>query len=137
MNPPGERRIPGTPESWLAHADSDMQLALLGRSNENILPEQVCFHAQQAAEKAIKCVLLLSKTDFPLIHDIEALLEIADNAGIDIPDNIRVAGVLTPYAVELRYPGPWEQVADADADAALAVAEHVVVWAKKQCEVSG
>ncbi len=58
MNPQNERRIPGSPEEWLFHAESDLRLARLGSLDPQIIRGQVCFHAQQAAKKAIKGVLL-------------------------------------------------------------------------------
>jgi HEPN domain len=58
MNPQNSRRIPGSPEEWLSHAQSDLRLAHLGFKDPQIIRGQVCFHAQQAAEKAIKGVLL-------------------------------------------------------------------------------
>lgn len=44
----------GSPDDWLEHAASDLKVARL--AHEEILSEHVCFHAQQAAEKAIKAV---------------------------------------------------------------------------------
>jgi HEPN domain-containing protein len=71
------------------------------------LREQVCFHAQQAAEKALKAVLVSWRIDFPYTHDIKGLLRIAETSGIVIPPTIQQAALLTPYAVETRYPGDW------------------------------
>lgn len=48
----------------MAHALSDLNLARLGQEKEDILHEQICFHAQQAVEKALKAVLLFNKVDF-------------------------------------------------------------------------
>jgi hypothetical protein len=73
MKPRGRRRkrlAPSSPKEWLAHAESDLNLARLAKDRDNVLPEQVCFHAQQAAEKALKAVLLHHKIEFPFIHDI-------------------------------------------------------------------
>jgi HEPN domain-containing protein len=74
MKPRSRRRKrskPGSPEERLAHAESDLNLARLGKNRDDVLPEQVCFHAQQAAEKALKAVLRHRKIEFPLIHDNE------------------------------------------------------------------
>lgn len=106
----GKQPAPGSPEEWLAHAESDLNLARLAKDREEILPEQVCFHAQQAAEKALKAVLLHRKVEFPFIHDIEALLEIMTQSGLLVPPNVANAGALTPYAVEARYPGYEEEI---------------------------
>lgn len=53
------------PSDWLAHAESDLNLARLAKGHENILAEQVCFHAQQATEKALKAVLLIDTSSSP------------------------------------------------------------------------
>lgn len=88
MKPRARRRkrsTLGSPEEWLAHAESDLNLARLGKDRDDVLPEQVCFHTQQAAEKALKAVLLHRKIEFPFIHDIEALLEIMTQSGLLVP----------------------------------------------------
>ena len=129
MNPKSNRRIPGSPEEWMDHAGSDLRLAHLAAGDESIKREQVCFHAQQAAEKAIKAVLLSQQVDFPLTHDIEELLELAEGGGLVLPGDVRDAGILTPYAVESRYPGHWMDIPDVHE--ALQAAEHVVGWAER------
>jgi len=57
MNPPTRRPLDPQPERWLAHARSDLAVARLGLQRD-VLPEQLCFHAQQVVEKAFKAVLL-------------------------------------------------------------------------------
>ena len=44
MTPRGKRPPLGSPEDWLACAQSDLNLALLARDHKGILPEQICFH---------------------------------------------------------------------------------------------
>ena len=53
------RPSPGTPEDWLRHAKSDLAVARDVEANPDVLPNQTAFHAQQAAEKAIKAVMVL------------------------------------------------------------------------------
>ena len=132
MKPRGRRRKrskPGSPEEWLAHAESDLNLARLGKDRNDVLPEQVCFHAQQAAEKGLKAVLLHRKIEFPFIHDIEALLEIMTQSGLVVPPDVAEAGALTPYAVEARYPGYEEEITPSQVAEAIRLAESVVSWA--------
>jgi HEPN domain-containing protein len=132
MKPRGRRRKrskPGSPEEWLAHAESDLNLARLGKDRDDVLPEQVCFHAQQAAEKGLKAVLLHRKIEFPFIHDIEALLEIMTQSGLVMPPDVTDAGALTPYAVEARYPGYEEEITPSQVAEAIRLAERVVSWA--------
>jgi HEPN domain-containing protein len=51
------RKMPGSPREWLNHAKSDLRLAHLAAKDKLVRREQACFHAQQAAEKAINAVL--------------------------------------------------------------------------------
>lgn len=126
----GKAATPGSPSEWLAHAASDLSLARLAKTRQEILPAQVCFHAQQAAEKALKAVLLHQRIEFPLIHDIEELLELAKAAGLALPPTVTEAGALTPYAVEARYPGQLEEVTPTDLDEAVHLAGQVLAWAQ-------
>ncbi len=116
----------GSPNDWLQHAQSDLNLARLASRDKEILPEQVCFHAQQAAEKALKAVLLFKKIEFPPIHDIDELLELAVRNRLTVPSDVNEAGALTLYAVETRYPGQLESLTPSDVDEALRIAESVL-----------
>lgn len=130
MNPPRKSRIPATPQEWLLHAKSDLKLAKLGL-NEDVLPEQICFHAQQAVEKTLKAILLSRKVDFPFTHDLEELLDSLEAAKIEIPPNLSDVGALTPYAVETRYPGYWGEISENDVSEAVSFAEKAIEWAEE------
>lgn len=116
---------------WFAHARSDYDLAVLINDQSDAFSEQICFHAQQAVEKALKAVLTNKNIEFPLIHDIRELIAIAEENGIDIPNEVRSADELTPYAVETRYPGDWDSVTAEEVNEAMTIAEDVLKWAKK------
>jgi len=131
MNPPDRKRLPASPKEWLSHAISDLKLARLGRKHQDVLYQQICFHAQQAVEKALKAVLLFGKINFPLTHDIQELIDIFEKAGVSLPSSFLDAGNLTPYAVETRYPGYWGEITEFDVDEAIKIAEMVVAWAEK------
>lgn len=137
MNPEDLTRVPGSPKEWMEHAQSDLRLAQLASGDPAIRREQVCFHAQQAAEKSIKAVLLLHDIGFPLTHDIEELLSLAESNGLLFPDEVRDAGLLTPYAVETRYPGSWLGVGDSEVQEAMRAAEQTVAWARNAISGSG
>ncbi len=126
MNPPDKKRLLVSPEDWLIHALSDLKLARVGKEDPEILSEQTCFHAQQAVEKSLKAVLLFSKVDFPLTHDLRDLLEVFETSDIALPENFKEVDVLTPYAVESRYPGYWEVITDQDVVEAFSLAEKVL-----------
>lgn len=54
---------PADPRAWLIRAYSNLRLAEKGPSKE-IMLEDLCFNAQQAAEKALKAVCIYKKIDF-------------------------------------------------------------------------
>jgi HEPN domain-containing protein len=92
----------------------------------------LCFHAQQAAEKAIKALLILHGVSFPYVHDLATLLTLFEKAIGDLPDSIRQAERLTPFAVEMRYPGAAPPVEEEKYREAIELAGEVVRWAEKQ-----
>lgn len=129
MNGQHDKRLPGSPQEWLNHAASDLALANLGAGAEDVLPEQICFHCQQTVEKTLKAVLLHNKISFPLTHDIETLLELAEEQKILLPSWADEMTLLTPYAVETRYPGHWDILQETDIQDALIIAKHALQWA--------
>lgn len=131
INPEEFRRVPGSPQEWLDHAESDLRSAQLAGREPSIRRELACFHAQQAAEKAIKAVPLRHGISFPPTHNIEHLLPLAERGGVAVRDEARNAGFLTPYAVETRYPGPWPEVNPSELEEALEMAEQTLVWARR------
>lgn len=120
---------PGTPSDWLRHARSDLALARSFRS-QDVLIEDLCFHAQQAAEKSIKAVLLHMGIPFPYTHDIARLVTLLKEAHMMWPDELDEAATLTPYAVEARYPGLGTEASEEDHRRAVDIAARVLDWAE-------
>ncbi len=63
---------PDDPREWLNRAHSNLVLAQT--PGEDIYLEDLCFNLQQAAEKAIKGLLIKHGVAFPYVHDIGELL---------------------------------------------------------------
>jgi HEPN domain-containing protein len=90
---------------WLAKADSD--LAASQRLLEAGGPyDAVCFHAQQAAEKALKAWLAVADAPIPRTHNLEELQALC----LALPPPEIASGIealdlsdLTAFAVEARY----------------------------------
>jgi HEPN domain-containing protein len=116
---------------WLRRAKSNLTRAKIYGGIEGVLYEDCCFDAQQAAEKAIKAVLIHLGRSFPKTHSIPDLLTFVESAGLAFPQDIREAAVLTDYAVTTRYPGPAEDIAKEEYDRAVALARRVVDWAEE------
>jgi HEPN domain-containing protein len=102
---PPKRKAPDDPLEWLNRARSNLARAKADLRLPEVYLEDLCFDAQQAAEKAIKAVLLNLRVPFPYIHDLTELLDLVQNAGKRIPKPVREAGRLTRFAVVTRYPG--------------------------------
>jgi HEPN domain-containing protein len=94
-----------------------------------VLFEGLCFHAQQAAEKAVKAVLLTRGVPVPQTHDIGRLLDLL-LPDMVLPAQVRQAAGLTEYADSSRYPGDFEPVEETEYREAVRLAEAVVSWAE-------
>lgn len=121
----------GTPQEWLKRAKSNLALAKQPKTVD-IYWEDLCFETQQAAEKALKAVLLSKKIQFRFVHDLAELITLLENNGVSLPKGVRTSAILTDYSVEARYPGPFEPVTKEEFKKALKIAEGVVAWAEKQ-----
>jgi HEPN domain-containing protein len=95
----------------------------------------LCFDAQQAAEKAVKAVLVLKGRRFAKTHDRAELLALVEDTGVTVPAAVLEAKGLTPYAVAGRYPGISEDATEEDHREALAIAGAVVGWAENLVDV--
>jgi HEPN domain-containing protein len=127
---PPERFPPDDPREWLNRARSNLSRAKATIPDAYL--EDLCFDAQQAAEKAIKAMLLKKGVAFPYVHDLARLLTLLGEAGEEIPEAVRRAEDLTRYAVVTRYPGLTEPVTEAHYQEAIASAETVVHWAEER-----
>ncbi len=125
-----ERLPPDSPREWLNRAKSD--LAIAQTQIEGAYLEDLCYHAQQCAEKSFKATLLHHIGSFPFIHDLSELANRLQSSGISLTDDVRNAVALTEYAVEGRYPGPDEPVTEEQWQTALKMATYVLEWAAKQ-----
>lgn len=133
--PPPEG-VPLAAFRYLEQAESDLAYARLGSGQEGIRPELVCFHAQQAAEKALKAVLLAQPVKPPFIHDIGVLLGRLEEQQVAVPEELQDAAPLTIYAVRFRYPDDDHGVEQQDVVEAIRVAASVVAWANDQVKAS-
>jgi HEPN domain-containing protein len=111
--------------AWLAKADMDLRAA--GHELTAVPPftGDAVFHAQQAAEKALKGLLAWHDTPSRRTHD---LAEIGRQCAAIVPTLesllIRAAG-LTQYAWKFRYPGEPHEPSREEAERAIALAREV------------
>ena len=128
------KQIAGTSADWLKRAQSSLALAKVPRPKD-ALWEDLCYYAQQAAEKALKAVLVKRKIPFRFVHDLDELINTLEEHGQKLPDQVKKSVVLTGYAVATRYPGNYEPVSRDEWKDAVTLAETVVSWATKIIDV--
>ena len=116
------------PAAWLRYARGDLALAQVPLPEDSFY-EQLCFHAQQAVEKAVKAVLIINNISYPKTHNIRTLLDLLPKE-IVLPTDVDAATTLTDYAVSGRYPDKVEEVNEEEYREAVRLAEAVVQWAE-------
>ncbi|WP_420456740.1 HEPN domain-containing protein [Rubrivirga sp.] len=129
---------PGDPAAWLAYARSDLLLAET-EPPSGVYLELLCFHAQQAAEKAVKAVILHRTRSEPAFsHSIRRLARDAKRAGASgFPLSAEASEALTQYAVLTRYPADLGEVDAAEWQRAIDDARAVVEWAEARLTADG
>lgn len=122
----------GLAGEWLEYAREDLHTAQVLVSGSSAPPRQSCWLAQQAAEKAIKSLLVLEQIDFPFTHDLAALRELVPQRYALRDANLDFAP-LNRWATEARYPGEL-QATEADATEAVDLAARVVELVERDFE---
>jgi HEPN domain-containing protein len=121
--------------TWLRYAKEDLQ-ASQELAKAGINPRQVCFLAQQAAEKAIKAILIFCQIDFPKTHDVEVLINLVPRGWL-VKGCIGNASILTEWAVEARYPGNWPEATEDEATSALLAAAEILQTVEGDLQLKG
>ena len=111
---------------WIAKANQDLQAcATLLEATDAPFFYPSCFHAQQAAEKYFKALLTWRQIEFSKTHDIGRLLKLLETTDPDVVAGLRGAAALTPFGVEIRYPGDQPEPTANEARQALDLARDV------------
>jgi hypothetical protein len=83
----------GSPEDWLRHAKADLALAASPLPRDGLY-STLCFHAQQAAEKSIKAILVFRGIEFPKVHILTRLIDLLPSdiiRTVDLLESARLA----------------------------------------------
>lgn len=110
---------------WRDKADSDVRLAAWALEAPEPIIAGACFHAQQAAEKYLKAVLVAQETRFPPTHDLGTLIALLVPTFPEVEPLRERADALTEYAVEIRYPDALREPRESDARRAIENAQHI------------
>lgn len=117
---------------WLSFAEADLGVAEhLDKTYHPKPLEIICFHCQQAAEKAVKSIIVLngSQGGIPKKHDLFLLLNQIRNMVSIEEKYYDYADILAPYGVAMRYPNELF-LEDRHAEKAIQMANEFVKWAK-------
>jgi HEPN domain-containing protein/predicted nucleotidyltransferase len=100
-----ERRPHESIKDWLERIDQDLRaLEAILDAGESVAWGAAGFHAQQAAEKYLKILLVQAGVHPPKTHRMEELIGLVRSEGYDFPPFTDECQLLNPYAVSIRYP---------------------------------
>lgn len=124
-------RDPEEVREWIAKAEEDFSGAVhLNRRKRHPLPNLVCFHAQQCAEKYLKAYLISRKTSPPRIHDLVVLLDLCVSCDASFEHLREPCLQLDPYSVLFRYPG--QDALPEDVPTVLSAARKVRLFMRRR-----
>ena len=111
---------------------ADMDLGVAKYLMENYYPkplEIICYHCKQAAEKAIKALVVSCGTQggMPKLHDLSFLLNQVKNFVKIEEKYYDYADTLTPYGVSVRYPNEMF-LEERHTKEAIQYAEEILEW---------
>lgn len=93
-------------KEWIKKAAADYEGSVqLSRRKKKPLPDLVCFHCQQCAEKCLKGFLIYHQAPFPKTHDLLLLLDLCIPFQLSLEMHRELFEFLNPYSVVFRYPG--------------------------------
>jgi len=98
-------------------------------SNEKIRDEIIGFHAQQAAEKLLKALLMAKNIPYRRTHDLRELIDLIRDNDIEFPESLMEIRTLSPFAVEFRYDYiPLEEEEEFNRKKALEMVQKLRKW---------
>ncbi len=124
MRPP-EEATQDLLRQWLAKAEEDFAVAQHLLSENTPYLGTIGFHAQQAAEKFLKAVLVHYQVEFPKTHDLGNLLDLIALVNPLLADSLRSATALNPFGATMRYPSDLPELTVDDARTAVGLVAAV------------
>jgi HEPN domain-containing protein len=113
------------PEAWFRKAEHDLLSAANNMAAAETPWDQVCFNAQQAAEKYLKGFIVLRGGVPPKTHDLVALLSLCAASAAELSQFEEDCRTLSRLGWTSRYPDT-PNVDEADGRAAVALSRRIV-----------
>lgn len=112
-------------QRWMSYSREELTLAEVIAPDADSSARLICWHSQQAVEKALKAVLIISGIAFPRTHNLVALRALLP-AALSEKMDISELAELTQWGTESRYPGDWDEPSAEEAAAMIDAAQGVV-----------
>ena len=112
-------------KAWLGKADTDLRAAAHELTATPPFAADGVFHAQQAAEKAMKGLLTWHDAPFRKTHDLAEIGLQCTRLAPSLESLLERASVLTQYAWKFRYPSEPDEPSREEAERAIALAREV------------
>ena len=118
----------GLADKWLKYARMDYDIAVYDKGFYPVPIEIICYHCQQAGEKALKAILAYHDEEIPHIHNLYSLLRLCSKYYSNIlTDLAEQSNRLTDFSVLTRYPNEIE-LDETDMKSALKNAEQILSY---------
>ena len=124
-------------KEWLSFAQDDYDFAV--GAQQHFWPKhmaKICYHCQQATEKALKAVLAYNEVLIPRTHNIERLIEECAKLNHHVHIDELIASKMTDFATISRYPDEDIDCTEADVQIALKCAKYILESVTKYIENS-
>jgi HEPN domain-containing protein len=118
-------------QQFLKLADDDLRLSELIIEDQEPIYWAVAFHAQQCAEKALKCLLTFYDIRAGKTHDISKLILLSLSCCPGLAKFKEQANTLTAYAVDFRYPSQVDEINKKEAIEAVEIARNIFEYILK------
>ncbi|MEO9096616.1 MAG: HEPN domain-containing protein [Candidatus Baltobacteraceae bacterium] len=116
---------------WLNGAAQDIAIARAGMA---LWPSAACFHAQQAAEKALSAALVVRCGDVVRTHALTVLEAELREAGVDADERtLGALRTLDKYYAPTRYP---DALGDVDPTTAFTESEAIDAIERAECVIA-
>ncbi|MBN1604437.1 MAG: HEPN domain-containing protein [Chitinispirillaceae bacterium] len=115
---------------WLRKANRDLLSARILLFNETPVADTACFHCQQAVEKTLKAFLIFHSIRFDRVHNLSYLMQLCEKQNSEFVSFREITEELTPFAVEIRYPGVIVELPIKEAKRVLMMTEKLLVFIK-------
>ena len=120
-------------QRWIEKAKEDIKAAKLLLDSSANLNSIVCFHAQQAVEKAFKAFLTKAGVRTGRTHDIGFLLRLCEEQDEEFRNlPTEELSRLSFYAVQIRYPENYYTPSREEAKKAVDIAEKLISFVEKK-----